>query len=680
MGKVVGIDLGTCYSAIAHVNARGKAEIIRNEYGRVVTPSVIYVQDGIPVVGDAAQKKQRAGKKDVAHLFKRYIADEYFLFSPEGRDYSAIDLSAFVLSYLKAQAERYLKEAVTGAVITVPAYFTDPQRKATMKAAEQAGLRVLEIINEPTAAILAHGLQASEEKQCILIYDLGGGTFDLSLVSAAKSELRVIGTDGSDRLGGTDWDRRLLQYIVQQFENSSAIEITDEDRLRLYLAVEQAKHALSIRQRAEIQVQVGASTATYAITRAQFEELTRDLMEEMSMLTERLLSTAGLTWKDITGVLPVGGASRMPMVRSYLERMSGKPPLSGHNPEEVVALGAAMQAARTLDQASTSEISGPAVMIDTVAHSLGMIVESEDRLRYVNSILIQKNTPLPVAQTRSYQIRVRPDGKTQLEIFLTQGDSTDPQHCIYLGRYVFSEFPTLDSSMATLDITYQYDKNGVAGIRAVERTSNTPLKLTVESRPAGVPARFAGRPVDQVRQEHLTVYLAFDLSGSMHGEALEKAKQAAHSFVECSNLGTTSIGLISFSDRTHVDLPASQNGSALLHAIEQLSAGRTGYGNNGEPFEELHALLAPVPGVCYAVVLTDGLWARPQVAIEHAGRCHASGIEVFAVGFGAANREFLSQIATTADRGILVALNQLNEAFSTIAQEIAETPAVEAHL
>ncbi len=185
----------------------------------------------------------------------------------------------------------------------------------------------------------------------------------------------------------------------------------------------------------------------------------------------------------------------MPMVRSYFQRMSGKLPLSGHNPEEVVALGAALQAMREVKQQSSSAVAEPVVMIDAAAHSLGMIVESPDRLRYVNSILIQKNTPLPATQTRSYQMRVRSDGTTQLEIFLTQGDSTDPQHCIYLGRYLFSDFPTLASQKVVLDITYQYDKNGVAHIAAVERTTGHPLTLTIEGRPVGVPARFAGNPL-----------------------------------------------------------------------------------------------------------------------------------------------------------------------------------------
>jgi len=541
-----------------------------------------------------------------------------------------------------------------------------------MQAGEQAGLHVLEIIHEPTAAALAYGLQPQQRKQLVLVYDLGGGTFDISLISITSSELRVIGTDGSDRLGGTDWDRRLLEYVIQQFEKAYALELTDEECRSLYPAVEQAKHVLSVRQRTDIHVQARGHTATYTVTRPQFEELTRGLMEEVNMLTERLLHDTGVTWKDITGVLPVGGASRMPMVRSYIERMSGKPPLSGHNPEEVVALGAAMQAMRRMESESASDASQPTVMIDAIAHSLGMIVESADRSRYINSILIQKNTPLPATQTRSYQMRLRPDGKTQLEIFLTQGDSTDPQYCIYLGRYLFSDFPPLPNGKAALDITYEYDKNGVAHITAFERTSNRPLKLTVESRPVGVPARFAGRPVDQVRQDRLTVYLAFDLSGSMQGEPLEKAKQAADAFVERSNLATTSIGLISFSDKTHVNLAATQDAQKLSHAIEQLAAGRTGYGNNGEPFEELYKALASTKGVRYAVVLTDGLWACPEVAIEHAQRCHAVGIEVFAVGFGSANHEFLSEIASSADQGILVNLNQLIEAFSTIAQEIAE--------
>jgi molecular chaperone DnaK len=675
MGHIVGIDLGTTHSVVAFVNGRGQPEIIRNEFGRSITPSVIYFGEGKPVVGDKAKEQQRAGKKEVVQLFKRSMDDVNFLFSIHGYDYTPADLSALVLSYMKGQAERYLKGPVTDAVITVPAYFTDPQRKATIQAGEQAGLRVLAILDEPTAAALAYDLLSAQEEQRILVYDLGGGTFDVSLISITANTFRVIATDGNNWLGGANWDERLLKYLIDQCKHED-IELTDDEIEKLYSHVEQAKHALSVRQRAEISFQTRNRTVTHTITRSLFEELTRDLIEETHMITERLLRSIDVTWDDLNGVLLVGGATRMPMVRSSIERMSGKPFISNFNPDEVVALGAAIHAVRELerepDEAKSAGSSGSRDVIGAIAHSLGMIVESNDRLQYINSILIQKNSPIPVSETRSYQMRLRRDGKTQLEIFLTQGESTNPQHCVYLGRYLFSDFPPLSGQTAIIDITYQYNKNGTVQVSARERSSGKPLTLSVESRPLNVPGRFAGRPTERVRQEQLTLYLAFDLSGSMQGEPFEQAKQAVLAFVEQCNLTTTSIGLLSFSDRVTMNLLASRDKKVIRQAIEQLAPGQTGYGNNGHPFDELYTALSQLAGLRYAVVLTDGSWSRPELAVQQARRCHAAGIEVFAIDFGAANEDFLSGIASSAEQGIHIDLSQLTEAFSTIAQELSK--------
>jgi molecular chaperone DnaK (HSP70) len=675
MSYVVGIDLGTTHSAIAFVNGWGKPEIIHNEFGRSITPSVIYFEEGRHIVGDKAKEQQRMGKKEVVQLFKRNMDDENFLFSIHGHDYTPTDLSALVLSYMKDQAERHLKGPVTDAVITVPAYFTDPQRKATIKAGEQAGLRVLAILDEPTAAALAYDLLSAQEEQRILVYDLGGGTFDVSLISITTSTFRVIATDGNNWLGGANWDERLLKHLIDQCKHTG-IELKDDEIERLYYHVEQAKHALSVRQRAEISFQVQARTITHTITRSLFEELTRDLMEETHMITERLLRSVGVTWESLSGVLLVGGATRMPMVRSYIERMSGKPPISNFNPDEVVAFGAAIQAVREFEQISDAHeshgTSASRDMVGAIAHSLGMIVESNDRSQYINSILIQKNSPIPAFETRSYQMRLHHGGKTQLEVFLTQGESANPQHCVYLGRYLFSDFPALSSRTTIIDITYQYNKNGTVNVSARERSSGLPLTLSVESRPLNVPGRFADRPKDRVRKEPLTLYLALDLSGSMQGEPFEQAKQAVLTFVETCNLTNTSIGLVSFSDKVVINLVASQDMKAIRQAIEELSPGQTGYGNNSHPFDELYTLLSHCAGLRYAVVLTDGSWSRPELAIQQAQRCHDAGIEVFALGFGAAKPDFLSIIASSTEQGLHIELSQLTEAFGTIAQELAE--------
>lgn len=678
MSTFVGIDLGTTYSVVAYVNTEGKPEVIPNERGRAITPSVVYFGETTPIVGDDAKDYQAEGRAEVASFFKRSMGDPQFLLSFHGHDYTPVDLSSFVLAHLKAQAEQHLGTPVTDAVITVPAYFTHLQRSATIEAGRKAGLSVLKIISEPTAAALAYGLRPSQHEQRVLVYDLGGGTFDISLVLITATELRVIATDGDHNLGGKDWDDALIAYLESQFEAEFGIELVGDDFNELRVQSEKLKHTLSARQSAEIRVQSGGNTGTYKVTREKFEELTLSLMERTQLLTEHVLQEADLTWRDVNGVLPVGGSTRMPMVRSYIERMSGKPPIAGINPDEAVALGAAIQATMEMEaisgqRAPTLYLAGRKATQDVIAHSLGMIAESQDRSRYINSILIPKNLAIPSAQTRPYQMAVRPSGNTELEVFLTQGESDDPQHCAYLGRYVLSGFPPIREKLAVLDITYEYDKNGVVHIAALERSSGKALKLSVETLPSDVPERFLGRPVQQKAREHLTVYLAFDLSGSMSGSPLAEAQRAAEQFVSQCDLTSTSIGLISFSDRVSVDQVATQNNKEIVSAIKRLSIGRTGYGNAGHPFDDIFQQLNNAPGIRYALVLADGVWSYQDVAVKQAKRCHAAGIEVIAIGFGGADRNFLARIASSSEQSFFTEMNRLTETFSTIAQELTET-------
>ena len=680
MGKFVGIDLGTTYSVVAYINADGKPEVIPNERGRAITPSVIYFgADGL-IVGDEAKEYQAAGEKAVASFFKRSMGDSQFLLSFYGHDYTPVDLSALVLAHLKKQAEQHFGTKVTDAVVTVPAYFTHTQRTATIEAGRKAGLNVLKIISEPTAAALAYGLRPSQHEQQVLVYDLGGGTFDVSLVSITPTELNVIATNGDHNLGGKDWDDRLITYLESQFDAEFGVELLGDDVNELRVQTEKLKHALSAHHSSEFRVQAVGKIGRYTVTREMFESLTRDLMERTQLLTEQVLTEANppRSWHDLSGVLLVGGSTRMPMVSSYVERMSGNPPMRGINPDEAVALGAAIQAALEVEQIGGSDtptysLPGRKKTVDAIAHSLGMIAESADRSRYINSVLIRKNLAIPSSQTRPYQMAVHRRGDSELEVFLTQGESDDPLQCAYLGRYVFSNFPPVAEKHAILDITYEYDKNGVVHISAVERASGKPLKLSVEPVPPDVPARFAGRPLDQQVREHMTVYLAFDLSGSMSDRPLNEAKKAAEEFVSQCDLTTTSVGLISFSDSVHVDLAATQNGKDINRAIQQLSIGRTGYGNAGHPFDELHSRLNNVTGMRYAIVLADGVWSHQDKAIRQAQRCHAVGIEVIAIGFGGADRDFLAKIASSSEQSFFTDLNRLTEAFSTIAQELTES-------
>lgn len=686
MGSFVGIDLGTTYSVVAHVTPGGKPEVIPNEFGHPITPSVIYFGESGALVGVEAKERQSQGAVEVASFFKREMGNPYFLLSFQGRDYTTVDLSALVLAHMKAQAERYLGQPVTHAVITVPAYFTHVQRQATLEAGQKAGLHVLSIINEPTAAAFAYGLRPSPQKQSLLVYDLGGGTFDVSLIEITATDLTVIGTDGDHNLGGKDWDERLMEYLEQQFQREFGTGFIGDDVNELLVQVENLKRALSARQSAEIRVQGAGRTGTYTVSREQFEELCSDLLERTRQLTQKVLDETGRSWADTDGVIPVGGSTRMPMVRSLIERMSGKPPLGGINPDEAVALGAAIQATLEMERLELAaqpkekqgtaphyQLMGRKATRDVIAHSLGMIAENQDRSRYINSVLIRKNLPIPSKETRPYVLRVRRGGGQELDVFLTQGETENPVECAYAGYYIFSDFPSLSSPTAVLDITYEYDKNGVVHISAVEHSTGHALKMREDPIPPDVPERFLGRPTAQQAREHLTCYLAFDLSGSMTGTPLAEAQKAAEAFVRRCDLTTTSIGLISFSDSVKVDQMATQNSNEITKAIQRLSIGVTGYGNAGDPFTQLYEQLGEVPGLRYGVVLADGVWAHQPTAIKRAQRCHQAGIEIIAIGFGGADRAFLASIASSSEQSFFTDLSHLTETFTTIAQELTET-------
>jgi molecular chaperone DnaK (HSP70) len=673
MSAFVGIDLGTTFSAVAHINVDGKPQVIADDNGKLLLPSVVYIGRDEVLVGDEAKERQALGDASVAAFFKRNMGDPNFELEFNSRGYTATDLSALVLKRLKAIAEARLGQ-VTQAVITVPAYFMNQQREATIAAGKQAGFDVLAIINEPTAAALAFGMRPTEGKQTVMVYDLGGGTFDISVVEIQPTEQRVLGTDGDHNLGGKDWDDRIGVWLLEQINAQREIELTTEELHEIQIKCENAKRDLSQRPTTQITVQAQGFRGTYELAREKFEELTADLADRTRMLADKVLHEINLKPADLTAVLMVGGSTRMPHIRRIAEDLTGKPPLTTVNPDEAVALGAAIQAAMEVEArqpagAPLFRLAGRKKTTDVMSHSLGMIAIADDGSRYVNSIILPKNKPIPCEETRSYQLRANPRGGGKLEVYMTQAESVNPLECAYLGKYVFSDIPPVPGGNALIDVTYGYDRNGVVSTKAVERNSRLALPLSIEPLPPDLPDRFALSPAEFASGQQLTVYLAFDVSGSMDGQPLEEAKRAAKAFVAQCNLASTSVGLISFSDGVHLDSPACQDQNKLEHAIKGLSIGRTGYGNATDPFDELFKRLEKVAGTRCAVVLADGVWAHQGTAVKRAKRCHAAEIQVIGVGFGAADREFLRQISWP-ENSVFTDLNSLVETFSTIAQEL----------
>jgi molecular chaperone DnaK (HSP70) len=680
MAPAVGIDLGTTYSAVAWITRDARPEVIPNEAGEPLVPSVVSFAAGAPVVGAAAKEDQARGEQDVAAFFKSSMGDPGFVRSLGGREWTPVGLSSLVLGHLKAQAERAIGEPVTRAVITVPEYFTHPQRAATIEAGQMAGLEVRRIISEPTAAALAYGLRPDVSEGRFLVYDLGGGTFDVSLVARTADSLEVLAAAGDHELGGRDWDDRLALELQERFRTDTGRDLLAGEPGELLVAVEQLKRTLSARRSAEIRVSDGTASARYTVTREEFEAMTEDLLERTAQLTGQALADAGLTWADVSGVLPVGGSTRMPMVTGWVKQMSGNPPMSGIHPDHAVALGAAVQAGlleeALLPAPSAREdrprLPGPKRIQDIVAHSLGMIAESEGGSRYVNSVLLRRNSPIPSEEVRPYQFTVS-GADAELEVYLTQGETDGPADCSYLGRYLVTGFGGGKTGPDVVDITYSYDANAVVNVTAARRSTGTPLTVTVDKLPDDVPYRFLQPPARQAARGPMTMYLAFDLSGSMTGQPLQEAQKAAHAFVSQIDITTTAVGLIAFSDSVHVELQASHNAGEINKAINGLYIGRTGGGNAGHPFDELHSILKDRKGGKFGVVLADGVWSYQELAVQQAKRCHRDGIEIIAIGFGGADRGFLNRIASSTENAFFTSMNNLSATFSTIARELTES-------
>ena len=357
MGIAVGIDLGTTFSAIAQINEFGKPEVIKNGEGKSLTPSVVAVCEQPPLVGDEAKGLQALGKEGIASFFKRAMGDPQWVLDTPNGCYTPTDLASLVLKKLKTDAEQQLGQPITDAVITVPAYFNNDQREATKKAGELAGLNVLMMINEPTAAAIAFGLGGGSAVGKVLVYDLGGGTFDVSLIELGKDDIRVLATNSDHELGGKNWDDRIANYVAGAFCDEHG-EKPLEDKVShndLLVASEQAKINLSTMSSTRMSITHAGIRAAYTLTRQQFEEMTSDLLERTAMLTENVLREQNLAWKDLKGVLLVGGSTRMPMVRGFVRRF-GCEPMTGVNVDEAVALGAAIQANQMLGQRRGSKV------------------------------------------------------------------------------------------------------------------------------------------------------------------------------------------------------------------------------------------------------------------------------------------------------------------------------------
>ncbi|MEE1106698.1 molecular chaperone DnaK [Macrococcoides canis] len=473
MSKVIGIDLGTTNSCVSVLEG-GEPKVIANPEGNRTTPSVVAFKNGETQVGEVA-KRQAITNPNTIISIKRHMGTDYKE-NIDGKAYSPQEISAMILQNLKATAESYLGEKVTKAVITVPAYFNDAERQATKDAGKIAGLEVERIINEPTAAALAYGLDKTDKEQKVLVFDLGGGTFDVSILELGDGVFEVLSTSGDNKLGGDDFDQVIIDYLVEEFKKENGLDLSQDKMAmqRLKDAAEKAKKDLSGVSSTQISLpfisagEAGPLHLELTLSRAKFEELSHTLVERTMGPTRQAMKDAGLSNSDIDEVILVGGSTRIPAVQEAIKKELGKEPNKGVNPDEVVAMGAAIQGG-----VITGDVKD-VVLLDVTPLSLGI-----ETMGGVSTVLIERNTTIPTSKSQVFSTAA--DNQPAVDIHVLQGERQMAADNKTLGRFQLTDIPPAPRGMPQIEVTFDIDKNGIVNVTAKDLGTQKEQKITIQS-------------------------------------------------------------------------------------------------------------------------------------------------------------------------------------------------------
>ena len=475
MSKVIGIDLGTTNSCVA-VLENGEPQIIANSEGMRTTPSVVaFTKGGERIVGEPAKRQAVTNADNTVISIKTHMGTDYKV-NIEGKSYTPQEISAIILQKLKADAESYLGQPVKEAVITVPAYFTDAQRQATKDAGRIAGLEVKRIINEPTAAALAYGMDKLDQDKKILVFDLGGGTFDVSILEIGDGTFEVLATAGNNRLGGDDFDKVIIDYLAEEFKKAEGVDLREDNMAlqRLKEAAEKAKKELSSTMSSNINLPFITATASgpkhmnIDLSRAKFDELTHHLVEKTMEPTKRALADAGLSVSEIDDVLLVGGSTRIPAVQEAVKKFIGRDPHKGINPDECVAAGAAIQAG-----VLTGEVND-LLLLDVTPLSLGI-----ETMGNVMTKIIERNTTIPTKKSQVFSTAA--DNQTAVDIHVLQGERSMAYDNTTLGRFQLSEIPPAPRGIPQIEVTFDIDAKGIVHVTAKDLGTGKEQKVTITS-------------------------------------------------------------------------------------------------------------------------------------------------------------------------------------------------------